>query len=567
MDYILDTIKNNLSEFIDNNVVDRLSTPPSHIDADLAIPMESKEKVKETKEKLENNDFKFIKSFTISGNFLNIKLNKNSVYHSVLNNILDFGLGYGATDKNSDKSAFIEYSSPNIAKPIGVGHLRSTIIGESLARIYETTGYDVWRENFLGDWGTPFGKVLVAYEKWGNKEMLKEDPLKNLKDLYVRFGKEAKKDDSLMDEARKVFKKLENGEEEVVKMWKKFRKISLEEYKKVYDFLGIEFDNFSGESNSAEKAKDEIKICLNKGVCSKGDDGAVVVEDLKDLPSFVMRKGDGTTLYMPRDLATLKSRVEEHNPDEILYVVGSEQELYFNQLFALAESMDYLKNTTAKHISFGLVMVDGSPMSTRKGTLIELDELLDKAITKAKKIIEDKSPDLDIKTKERVAKDVGLGSIIYNDLGQQRSKNISFNWDKMLDFNSGSGPYLQYTYARIQSILRNMLGEEVDFHNELVDKTNELSLKFEEEVEFEVIQKIMKFPDIILSASENQAPHIICNYLESLGLAFNSFYSNVSIKDTKEKDLKISRLVLAFSVSQVMKKGLHLLNMKAPERM
>lgn len=567
MDYILDKIKNYLSGFMDKSVVDRISTPPSHIEADLAIPMESEREAKNLKKELEDNEFKFISSFTTARNFLNIELNKENVYHYVLNNVLDLGLGFGATDKNNAKFAFIEYSSPNIAKPIGVGHLRSTIIGESLARIYETTGFEVWRENFLGDWGTPFGKVLVAYDKWGNEEMLKEDPLRNLKDLYVKFGKEVKKDESLMDQAREVFNKLEKGDEEVVEMWNKFKNISLEEYRKVYDNLGIEFDNFSGESNAADQAHKEIDLCLEKGICHEGEEGAIVVEGLDNLPLFLLRKEDGSTLYCARDLAELKKRVKKHKPDEILYVVGNEQELYFKQLFALADSMGYLNNTKLRHISFGMVMVDGKPMSTRKGTLIELDELFEKAIKKARKLVEDKNPELDDEIKDAVAKDVGIGSIIYNDLGQQRSKNISFDWDKMLDFNAGSGPYLQYTYARIKSILRNILGPETDFHNDLIDESNELSFTFKEKVEFEVVQDIMKFPDIILSAAQNQSPHIICNYLESLSSDFNSFYSNVSIKDTDAKDLKISRLVLAFAVSQVIKKGLHLLNIKAPERM
>lgn len=566
MEYILDKIKENLSDHIDVKTLDRLSEPPSHIEADLSLPLESPDRAKDIKDQLKSKEFSFLESFDTVNNFLNITLNKKKVYHHILSEVLDLGLGYGASDKNSGKSAFIEYSSPNIAKPIGVGHLRSTIIGESISRIYEATGFNVWRENFLGDWGTPFGKVLVAYRKWGDESTLEENPLKNLKDLYVKFQNESKKDESLLDEAREAFKKLEDGDKETVEVWKKFRKISLEEYKKVYDNLGIEFDNHSGESKSADRAKDEISLCLDKEVCDKTENGAVVVEDLDDLPSFLLQKEDGSTLYAARDLAELKSRIEKHDPDEILYVVGSEQDLYFKQLFALADAMDYLKDTVPKHVSFGLITVDGEKMSTRRGTLVELDELFNKATAKARKLVEEKNSELDKDEKNRIAREVGMGSIIYNDLSQQRSKNISFDWDQMLNLNAGSGPYLQYTYARIKSILRNLL-EGDDYNSLLKEEVEGFSLTFEDIQEFRVAKKIAFFPDIILSSAQNRAPHILCNFLEDLGLEFNSFYSSISIKETEEEDLKISRLVLSFATAQVIKKGLHLLNIKTPERM
>lgn len=534
MEYVIDSIKSELRS-------GALDLPPEHVDADFAVTFHDPTLAKNAAGKIKSSDL--ISEAKAEGPFLNIKLNKPQVYEKVLTEVSKLGDKYGNTKKGKGKKVFIEYSSPNVAKPFGVGHLRSTVIGEALAKIYESAGYKVFRENHLGDWGAQFGGLIYAYQNWEGE----------LKDLYVRFQEEAEKDENLKKKGREVFRRLEEGDKKFLRLWKSFRKESIEEFKKIYDRLGIKFDHIGGESEFVKDAVKITELCLKKKVCQKGKDKSVVVE-LADLPSFLLRKEDGSTLYITRDLAALTHRVKKHKPDTLLYVVGSEQNLHFKQLFALGEKLGLLKGVEAKHIPFGLVLIEGKKMASRKGTVVELEEVMNDAVLKAKKIIEEKNPDLE--NKDEVAEMVGVGAIQYNDLRQSREKNITFHWERMLNFEGGSSAYLQYTYARIQSILKKAK-----------EKFKTKHPVYESDTEFRLAKSMMMFPQAIINALSFNSPHIIAVYLEDLAQIFNSFYNKVPVIKTKNDKLRKSRLQLIESTGIILKRGLNLLNIKTPNNM
>ncbi|EKE18429.1 MAG: hypothetical protein ACD_9C00339G0004 [uncultured bacterium] len=448
---------------------------------------------------------------------------------------------------------------------MGVGHLRSTIIGQALANLYEKTGYTVIKDNHLGDWGTQFGKLLLAYKQWGNEQKIAENPIAELKDLYVKFHDLAKENPQMEDDARALFVKLENGDSELTALWKRFRELSIIDFEKMYKRLGISFDLYVGESFFIKDAENAVVDCLAKGACKIDEEtGAVVVDSDENMPSFLLRKQDGSTLYMSRDLAAMKFRSEVLNPESILYVVGSEQGLNFKQLFALAEKTGYLPSSTkAKHIDFGMITVEGKKMSTRKGTLIELEDLLKQSVEKSREILSQKNPTLTQQELDEISEIVGVGAILYNDLHQSRTKNISFDWDRMLDLEGGSAAYLQYTYVRIQSILRKL----TDVYPGEMKVLDENEISFEAKSEFSLAKKLMIFPQVIAKAQKTDSPHDLCVYLEELTLIFNSFYNEVSIIRTEDVKLRNSRVMLGSATANVIRNGLALLNIRVPEKM
>lgn len=551
-----------------------LQSPPAHVTGDFAIgtfpfaksagrpPQEIAMKIAEA---INSADLEFIEGASAQGPFVNVNARKGVLYASILSNIAESGERYGESDQNSRKIAFMDYSSPNIAKPIGVGHLRSTIIGQSLSNLYEKTGYTVIRDNHLGDWGTQFGKLLYAYRLWGDEKNLREDPIGELKNLYVRFHGSSAENPEMEEAARKLFADLENGDPELLALWKRFRELSIADFEKVYRRLGVRFDMFVGESYFVREAGNVVNECLGAGVCRiDPGTGAVVVDDLEGLPSFLLRKQDGSTLYISRDLASLRFRVKTFRPDSILYVVGSEQELNFRQLFALARRIGYLdRSTEAKHIGFGMVTRDGKKMSTRKGTLIELESLMRQSVEKSREILLSKNSDLRPDELAATAETIGIGAVIYNDLRQSRMKNISFDWDRMLDLEGGSAVYLQYTYVRIGSILRK-------FREAFPGETGnapEGGAVYLNDSEFALAKKLLLFPAVIANAQETDSPHDICTYLEELALSFNSFYNETSIMKTDDPALRSSRIVLIGSVAKVIRNGLALLSVGVPDRM
>lgn len=552
-----------------------LSVPPAHIPGDFAVEVFDLAKklgekpnllAKKIADDINAHRMSLVKDASVMGAFVNVEIQKEVLYREILSGVLELGDRYGESNVNAGKVVLVDYSSPNIAKPIGVGHLRSTIIGQALANLYHETGYSVIKDNHLGDWGTQFGSLIYAYKQWGDEKKIEENPIGELKDLYVRFHQLVEEHPEVKDNARELFTRLEQKDQELIALWKRFRDLSLKDFSRVYDRLGINFDTSIGESYFNEEANKVVDECLAKGFCRKDEaSGAVVVDQMGEIPSFILRKQDGSSLYQSRDIATLQFRISTFKPDTILYVVGNEQDLNFKQLFEFSKRAGYLLgNVETKHIGFGMVLRDGKKMSTRKGTLIELEDLISQSIEKSREILLQKKPDIDLQELGKVSEIVGHGAILYNDLRQSRMKNISFDWDRMLDLEGGSAVYLQYSYVRINSILRKL----TENHGEIdLSALKRGEISFTSKSEFDLAKKLMMFPEIILKAQQTDFPHQVCVYLEELAQLFNSFYNEVSILKTEDTKLRDSRVVLSKGVALVIKKGLSLLSIRVPEKM
>jgi arginyl-tRNA synthetase len=495
---------------------------------------------------------------------------------------------YGSLKIGKDRTVVVEFSQPNIAKPLGVHHLMSTIIGQSIYNIYKFLGFDCISVNHIGDWGTQFGKLIYAYKNWGVHEVIEKKPIDELLKLYVRFHDEAENDSSLEDSAREEFKKLEDGDEQNMKLWEWFRKISLEEIQKTYDVLGgIHFDHTQGEAFYNKKMDSILEDGKNKKVFVEGDEGSVVVKFENDkYPPYLVLKSDGATLYSTRDLAAVKYRQDTWSPEKIIYVVDVAQSLHFQQLF---ETMDLLGTRTSElmHVVFGRMQFSDKKMSTRKGNIILLDEVLGEAEKKAGKIVEEKNSKLSEEEKEKAAHSIGIGSVKYSVLSQNRNTNIVFDWDKILSLEGNSAPYLQYSYARAKSILRKALEPEVETPantEKAESKTSQVTL-FEaiddvgdaeevdvhkdspdaEEKERAVMRDLAKFSEHIALAAADYRPNILANYLHGLAQKFNNFYNNVNVLQSGEN--KEFRLKLVEATAQVLKNGLGLLGIDVLEKM
>lgn len=485
----------------------------------------------------------------------------------------------------------IDYSSPNIAKPLGVHHLLSTVIGNAVYRMYKQLGFKCVGINHLGDWGTQFGKLIYAYKTWGNKKTVEKNPISELLKLYVKFHEEAEQDPSLEDKAREEFKKLEENNDENVNMWKWFKDLSMKELEKTYETLNIKFDEFTGESFYNDKMTPLIEEGIKKGVFKEGEEGALIVEfEDENLPPYMVRKSDGTTLYSTRDLATIEYRIKRFNPNQILYVVDNSQSLHFKQLFKTAEMLGF-KEVKLVHINFGRMHLPDRSMSTRKGNVVLLDDLIKQGIEKAVEIVNEKSEDLQKKQREKVAEKIALGSIKYNILSQNRTTDITFEWDKMLSLEGNSAPYLQYSYARAESILRkytemarkggkskkkkqkNEIPEDENPQTTLFDALERMdgydeSLKpLEHPSEMAVARLLVKFQEYIVQAAEDYKPNLLANYLYDIAGKFNSFYNAVSVLQAESKHVRLARLNLTKAVTRVLKEGMHMLGIEVPERM
>lgn len=485
-----------------------------------------------------------LKSEVLNG-YLNVFIDKNSFTKELLEKISIEKENYGSNKSGEGKTIVIDYSSPNIAKPFGVGHLRSTVIGESLRRICLMNGYNVVGINHLGDWGTQFGKLIYAYKTWGNEEALNESPLDELKRIYVKFHEEEAKDSSITDEGRKWFKALEDGNEEAVSLWKRFTEVSLKEFNKTYKLLGVDkFDSYAGESFYNDKMDSVVEELEQKHLLEV-DDGASIVR-LDNMPPALIKRSDGATLYITRDLAALFYRKKTYNFTEALYCVGNEQTLHFNQLNAVVEKMGY--DFRATHIGFGMVLQDGKKMSTRHGKSVKLQDVLEEAIELAGKYIEEKNPNLE--NKKEVAEKVGVGAVIFNDLKNYRTSDIEFNLEEILKFEGNTGPYIQYTYARINSLLKNKKIKEIDYTNLDID-----------EYIWNIVLDLYNYFDIISRAKKEYDPSIIAKYLIDLAQDFNKFYANHRVGDDSFK------LKLCESVGIVVKSGMRLLDVEVINQM
>ncbi|MED1624256.1 arginine--tRNA ligase [Bacillus pseudomycoides] len=504
---------------------------------------------KEIAEKLNNSFFTKVEAV---GPYVNVFFNRHIVSDDVLKAILVEKEEYGQGYFGREKTVVIDYSSPNIAKPFSMGHLRSTMIGNSLKHIAEKCGYEVVGINYIGDWGTQFGKLITAYKKWGNEELVKEDPIRELFKLYVHFHEEVKEYPELEEEGRAWFKKLEDGDEEAVFLWNWFRHESLKEFSRIYELLGVEFTNFQGEAFYNDKMGDFVDILEEKGLLEESDGAQVVNLEKEDMPPCLIKKSDEATLYATRDLTAALYRQNTYEFDKALYVVGAEQSLHFTQFFTVLKKLGYNWVDGMAHVPFGLILKDGKKMSTRKGKVVLLEEVLEEAITLAEQNIEEKNPDL--KQKEEVAKQVGVGAVIFHDLKNERMHNIEFSLEKMLKFEGETGPYVQYTHARACSILRK---ENAEFETEAFQLNDDHS--------WSTIKLLNRFPQVVETAFFKNEPSHIAKYLLDVAQAFNKYYGNVRIlEEDKEKE---SRLALVYAVTIVLKEGLRLLGMGAPEEM
>lgn len=489
------------------------------------------------------------------GPYLNFFVNRDKLARWVLEEVHARKNHYGHLNIGDGKTVVIDYSSPNIAKHLGVHHLRSAVIGNALYRLYRALGYRVIGINHLGDWGTQFGQLITAFRHWGSEEALRHDPIGTLNDLYVKFHSEAEKDPSLEEEARTAFKRLEEGEPEAIRLWEHFKELSLKEFNKIYDALGIKFDYYTGESFYTEMLEDTINRLRASGLATISEDALIVNLDKYNMPPCLLRKRDEASLYATRDICAAEYRHREFGFDKMLYVVGSEQKLHFRQFFKVLELMgyDWVKNCT--HVDFGLIKFKHGRMSTRKGQIILLEEVLNEAVTRARDIIEEKNPGL--KDKDSVARQVGIGAVIFADLSTRRSKDVIFDWDVVLNFEGETGPYVQYTHARLCSVMRKYgrpVSTEVD-HGLLREKD-----------EYLLVRKLEQFPKAIEGAARTCEPVIICNYLLELSSIFNRYYNHHRII-SKNEALTRARILLSDSVRQVLRNGLTLLGIQTPEEM
>ncbi len=487
------------------------------------------------------------------GPYVNFFMSKNTVSNDVINQVLIEDSNYGFYDEGQNKNVPIDMSSPNIAKPMSMGHLRSTVIGNAIANLLTKRGYHPIKDNHLGDWGTQFGKLIVAYKKWGNEEDVKKDPIKNLVSYYVKFHVEDVEHPELDDEARLWFKKLEDGDPEAQRLWKWFSEVSLKEFQRVYDLLDVQFDLYNGEAFYNDKMGAVIQELRDKNLLEESEGAQIVRLDEYNLSPAVILKSDGATLYITRDLTTAIYREHEFDFAKNLYVVGAEQTYYFKQVKAVLLKMGYTSAENMHHIPFGLITVNGKKLSTRSGRIILLEEVLNDSIDLAKKMIEEKNPDLP--DKEEVAREVGVGAVVFNDLKNERILTEDFNLEDILKFEGETGPYVQYTHARAQSILRKAADVDLSDHEYNID----------DEYAWGVVKQLEKFGAVIKDANDRFEPSVIAKYAVKLAQSFNKYYANSKILE--KDDGLIARLGLVKSTQVVLKEALRLLGVKAPNQM
>lgn len=487
------------------------------------------------------------------GPYANFFLERSAFADEVLKEVLELGEHYGDWDYGQGRKVVIDMSSPNIAKPMSMGHLRSTVIGNAIANLEKKVGYEPIRINHLGDWGTQFGKLIEAYKLWGSEELVKADPIAELIKLYVRFHEEAELDPTLDDKGRAWFKKLEDGDPEAVRLWEWFRSESLKEFNRVYDLLGVTFDSYNGEAFYNDKM-DVVVDMLEDANLLKVDNGATIVDLEKyDLPPALIKKSDGATLYMTRDLAAANYRKNTYDFAKCIYVVGMEQSNHFKQLKAVLNELNFPWAETIVHIPFGLITLNGKKLSTRKGKIILLEGVLKEATELALKQIEAKNPSLE--NKEAVAHAVGVGAVIFHDLKNDRTNNFDFALEEVVQFEGETGPYVQYTHARAMSILRKA--------NHTVDTKEAFSLTDDDA--WEVLKLIENYPNVVRFAEEKCEPSAIAKYVINLAQAFNKYYAHTKV--LVEDEAFNSRIALVQTTASLLKQGLALLGVAAPDEM
>ena len=511
----------------------------------------------ELKDKI-NIDEKIINKMEVIGGYLNFYIDKKILTKEVIKEIAS-NEEYGKSDIGKGKNIIVEYSAPNIAKPFHIGHLRTTGIGQALYNIYKYLGYNTIGINHIGDYGTQFGKMIEGYKRWGNEYKLDDKPIDDFLDMYVRINDLCKKDEEVLNMCRDNFKKLEDGDQECMEVWKKFRDLSLNEFQKIYDMLGTTFDSWNGEAFYTDKMQEVIEILKNSGHLVESNGAKIVnLEDQGINTPCMIVKSNGSTTYDTRDLAAILYRARTYDFDKCLYVVASEQDLHFRQIFAVARylGLDEKYINGLEHISYGMVMLKTGKMSTREGTLIKLEDLLNESIERIRKIIEEKNPNLE--DKEDVAKKVGIGAVVFNNLSSNRIKDQIFDWDEVLNFQGETGPYIQYTYVRTRSVLEKVKS---------VPKIEEINENYlQDQYSQNVIKLIYIFGNILNEVTQKNEPSILARYLIDLSKAYSSFYNeNKIICD--EKEMQNARVFLNYAVGKVLKQGAKLLGIEMPNKM
>ncbi|WP_379907168.1 arginine--tRNA ligase [Enterococcus lactis] len=553
---VYDVVKDDLTL---EQVEQLLENPKSAEHGDVAFPAFSLAKVyrkapqqiaADLAEKIDSANFEKIE---VVGPYLNFFMNKELISKKVLQTVVKEKEHYGDSNIGNQGTVPIDMSSPNIAKPISMGHLRSTVIGNSIGFIMEKIGYQPIRINHLGDWGTQFGKLIVAYKKWGSEEAVKAEPINELLRLYVQFHEVAETEPELNEEARAWFKRLEEGDEEAIQLWQWFRDESMKEFNKIYDLLEVQFDSLNGEAFYNDKM-DEIVELLEKKHLLNEDKGAEIVDlSAYDLNPALIKKSDGATLYITRDLAAALYRKRTYDFKQSLYVVGNEQSYHFKQLKAVLKEMGFDWSDDMHHIPFGLITQGGKKLSTRKGKIVLLEEVLNEAIQSAKEQISEKNPDLE--NKDVVAKQVGVGAVIFHDLKNDRLNTFDFNLEEVVRFEGETGPYVQYTHARAVSLL-----EKAGF---VPSETADYALN--DDISWEVVKLVQKYPETVLSAGEKYEPSVIAKHAIKLAQAFNKYYAHTKILADDEQ--KEARLALVYAVTVLLKEDLRLLGLHAPDKM
>ena len=545
---------------LDQTAISNLLEQPKSSDlGDIAFPAFSLAKVErkapqaiaaDIAEKINPSHFEKV---VATGPYVNFFLNKAKISDQVIKEVIKEGADYGQQNEGQGGNITIDLSSPNIAKPFSVGHLRSTVIGDALSNIFRKMGYNTIKINHLGDWGKQFGLLMVAYKKWGNKEAVEANPIDELLQLYVRINAEIENDPALDDEGRLWFKKLEDGDPEATELWQWFRDESLVEFNRIYELLSVEFDSLNGEAFYNDKMDEAVKILEDKGLLKESKGASIVDLDDVNLPPAMIKKSDGATLYITRDIATAMYRARTYNFVKNVYVVGQEQSNHFRQLKAVLKKMGFDWSDDMIHVDFGLVTKNRQKLSTRKGNIILLEPTLQEAISRAKAQIEEKNPNLE--NKEAVAHAVGVGAVKFYDLKTDRRNGYDFDLEAMVSFEGETGPYVQYAYARIQSILRK-----ADFKPSL-----DANYNLNDAESWEIIKLLQDFARVVKRAADNFEPSLIAKYAISLAQAFNKYYAHTRILDeAPERD---SRLALSYTTAVVLKEALRMLGVEAPEKM
>ena len=510
----------------------------------------------EIQEKIELTDE--IERVEVAGGYLNFFINKATLAEEVLGEISKTEQ-YGKSKVGEGKNIVIDYSAPNIAKPFHIGHLRSTVIGGALYNIYKYLGYNVTGVNHLGDYGTQFGKLIEGYKMWGEEYDIEKDPINELTKIYVRTNEECKNDEQILENCRNDFKKLEDGDPYCVEIWKKFRELSLQEFQKVYDLLGSKFDSWNGESFYSDKMPEVIDILEKTGKLVESQGAKIIdLEDKGINTPCIIEKSNGSTTYATRDLAAILYRARTYDFDKALYVTSYEQVLHFKQVFEVAKllGLDEKYTNGLEHVSFGMVLLPEGKMSTREGNIIKLEELLNEAISRAKEIIEQKNPELE--NKEEVAKKVGIGAVIFNDMSASRIKDEVFDWNTILNFQGETGPYIQYTYVRTKSVL-----EKAGYLPKIEDVNTE---NLSDDYSMAILKLIYNFEDVLVQVTDKNEPSILARYLIDLAKAYSSFYNENKII-VEDKEVQDARVYLTYATSEVLKQGANLLGIEMPEKM